>query len=237
MMDYTVKVTKLTDVELLRAANDMTRGDGKQSTMLLRTCYRTMHSNARTQMFWIELHNIPSFVCGHLVRHVHAQPYVQSRRTDRGGADFNDECRNIAFRVGTCWINATNNKDFIPQAAAECQVMAEKIERLPETYDRLAPQSMALLLSAEEIINISKVRLCRHASFETRQVWEKVREEIRGIDSDLADFMVPQCTFRGGLCSEPKCCGYIFTVEGMNELNRYRAQFSFNFANLTYNPI
>ena len=76
-----VKVTKLTDIELLHKANSMTTG--KESYMTLKQCYKAMHSNARTQLFWIEMHDIPLSVASHLVRHVHAQPYQRSKRPDR----------------------------------------------------------------------------------------------------------------------------------------------------------
>lgn len=76
-----VTVTKLTGVELLRKANSMTTG--KESKMTLMQCYKAMHSNARTQLFWIEMHDIPLSVASHLVRHIHAQPYQRSKRPDR----------------------------------------------------------------------------------------------------------------------------------------------------------
>jgi hypothetical protein len=221
-----IKVTKLTDVELMRKAASMT--SGKESKISLKRAYKSMHSLCRTQLFYIEFFDIPNFVVGHLVRHVHAQPFVRSKRTDRGGEDFNDICRNLAFRVGTCWITKDMDFDkgtFIPKALKECEEMAEKIERLPETFDRLAPQSMSLLLSAEELINISRLRLCTCASFETRLVWERVRTEVAKVDPDLAPFMVRSCIYRGGICPELKCCGYCDTKLGQTELSNYKELF------------
>jgi hypothetical protein len=226
MKKMEIRVTKLTDVDLLRKANSMTTGN--QSKMSLNTCYKTMHSNMRTQLFYIELYDIPAFVCTHLVRHVHAQPFVRSKRTDRGGADFNDLCRNLAFHVSTCWITKDVNPDdprTIARAIAECDEVSQKIERLPEQFDRLAPQSMSMLLSAEEIINISRVRLCTCASHETRDVWARVKDVIATVDPDLAKYMVRSCIFRGGICPELKCCGYNKSEAGQKELAEYREHF------------
>lgn len=41
------------------------------------------HSPIRRLRFSFLLENIPSYVATHLVRHVHAQPYVKSQRNDR----------------------------------------------------------------------------------------------------------------------------------------------------------
>lgn len=82
-----VKVTKLTDVGLLRAACAATmHGQGGESKASLRAMYETEHSPIRTQLFWIELHGIPSFVSTHLVRHhVGVDHFVSTNRDDRGG--------------------------------------------------------------------------------------------------------------------------------------------------------
>jgi hypothetical protein len=227
MTDYKVTVTKLTDENLLQRAASMTTG--KESHISLHKAYRSMHSLCRTQLFYIELVDIPSFVVGHLVRHVHAQPFVRSKRTDRGGADFNEVCRNIAFRVDTCWIGADVDIDdsrTLARAIADCSEQAQIIEQLPDKFDRLAPQSMSLLLSAEEIINISRLRLCNCASLETRQVWREVVKKIGEVDPVLKEFCVPTCIFRGGICPELKCCGYIDSKVGQAELDKYKELFT-----------
>lgn len=221
-----IKVTKLTNVELLRKAASMT--SGKESKISLKRAYKSMHSLCRTQLFYIEFFDIPQFVVGHLVRHVHAQPFVRSKRVDRGGKDFNNTCRNLAFRVGTCWITKEidpANPEVIQRALTECDEAADQIERLPEEFDRLAPQSMSLLLSAEELINISRLRLCSCASFETRLVWERVRAEVAKVDPDLAPFMVRSCIYRGGICPEFKSCAYCDSAIGQAELSNYKELF------------
>jgi hypothetical protein len=99
------------------------------------------------------------------------------------------------------------------------------IKEAPEKYGRMAPQSMGLLLNAEEIINISKLRLCRKASKETREVWQAVKEQVEKVDPDLAFMMVPQCIYRGGICPEMKGCRFCDGERGKKVLSDYKDLF------------
>lgn len=79
-----IKAEKLTDVSLLRKACGFTIG--KKSNAALSSMYEAEHSPIRTQMFWVEMYDIPSFVSTHLVRHkVGVEHFVTSNREDRGG--------------------------------------------------------------------------------------------------------------------------------------------------------
>lgn len=80
-----VKVTKLTDIDLMHKACEMTM-HGQKSKISLDEMYLSEHSPARTQLFWIELYGIPTFVSVHLVRHKYGvEHFVRSNREDRGG--------------------------------------------------------------------------------------------------------------------------------------------------------
>ena len=83
-VEMNISIRKLTDDALMRRACEMTmRG---QSKMTLETMYACKHSPIRTQLFWVEMHGIPTFASVHLVRHnVGVTHYVQSNREDRGG--------------------------------------------------------------------------------------------------------------------------------------------------------
>lgn len=85
--------------------------------------------------------------------------------------------------------------------------------------------NMRLFLNAQEIINISKVRLCSKAESETRKVWRNVIEELRKIEPELATACVPSCFYRG-FCPEIKSCGiadmdsfYLAVNDYINNLN------------------
>lgn len=83
-----ITVTKLTDVDLLRKACDATRHPGQTpSSATLARMYQCRHSPIRTQLFWITMYGIPTFVSVHFVRHAATGQahYVESNRDDRGG--------------------------------------------------------------------------------------------------------------------------------------------------------
>jgi len=84
-----ITVTKLTDVDLCRRACAFT--SGKESAMTLEKIYRCEHSPIRTQLFWVEMVGIPTFVSVHLVRHkIGVEHFVRSHRDDRGGTGTED---------------------------------------------------------------------------------------------------------------------------------------------------
>lgn len=73
-----------------------------------------------------------------------------------------------------------------------------------------APVNMQLSLNAQEIINISRLRLCSKAETTTRKIWESVVKELSKVEPELAEACQPQCVFKG-YCPEAKCCGLIWT--------------------------
>lgn len=175
-----IEVKKITGQDLLHEANSMTTG--RPSKMSLRQCYRAMHSNMRTQLFWIKMFDIKLSAASHFVRHIHAQPFQRSKRPDRD-----------------------------PNA---------------QDLGRNTPTDLGLLVNAEEIVNISEKRLCFQASTETREIWQQVIAEVAKVDPDLAKHCVPQCMYRGGICPEPKGCGYNKTGLFNKALNEYKKLFT-----------
>ena len=68
------------------------------------------------------------------------------------------------------------------------------------------------VVNAQSLINISRKRLCRCASKETRETWEAVKNKMKEIDPEMASVMVPNCVYRG-FCPEMKSCGYVKTTD------------------------
>lgn len=96
-------VKKYTDVDLLREACEMTMHK-KRSKATLKGIYKCEHSPARTQMFWVKMLGIPTFVSVHLVRHKFGvEHFVVSNRDDRGGSDCVDRDTPVDHGM---WINA-----------------------------------------------------------------------------------------------------------------------------------
>lgn len=160
------KVTSWTDV--LNAARFTQRKEprsGEPSVAWKKKIIKSEHSPLRCLMFNIDLYDIPRYVSDHLVRHVHAQPFVSTGRSDV-------------------------LKENLPREE----------QRMTDLYNT------RLFLNAQEIINISKVRLCNKAEKETRKIWSQVIEELRKIEPELANACVPNCLYRGH-CPEIKSCG------------------------------
>lgn len=82
-----VTVKKLTDVSLMRKAIESTVLGDIESKMSLEDIYKCRHSPIRTQLFWVEMEDIYSYVSTHLCRHsIGVTHFVSSRREDRGGS-------------------------------------------------------------------------------------------------------------------------------------------------------
>lgn len=89
MIAINIIVEKLTERELMRKACSFTINQA--SNMTLDKIYRCVHSPIRTQMFTVEMIDIPTFVSVHFVRHKHGvEHYVRSNRDDRGGNGTED---------------------------------------------------------------------------------------------------------------------------------------------------
>lgn len=80
---------------------------------------------------------------------------------------------------------------------------------------------MAASANAQALINVSRKRLCRKASPETRRAWEAVKAEMERVDPVMASAMVPECVYRG-FCPERKSCGFCNTEAYQVELRKYR---------------
>ena len=160
------KVTSWTDVlNAARFTQRLSLKSGEPSVKWKKKIIKAEHSPLRCLMFNIDFYDIPNYVSTHLVRHVHAQPFVSTSRPDIDGH-----------------------------------------QPPREEQRKTDPVNMRLFLNAQEIINISKVRLCNKAEIETRKIWKQVVEELRKIEPELANACVPNCLSKS-YCPEFKSCG------------------------------
>lgn len=219
MKDFTVEVRKLTDEELMREACETTFLGTSHQT--LQSIYRSEHSPARTQLFWIKLKNIPLFVSTHLIRHhVGSQPFQLTCRDDREGGNPGLIAKVTDIQdmlAGLVYNNSRPVSDFLPVISA----IQDKLEWLKENSDRYTPVNLSILVNAQSLIDMAKLRFCNQASKETRIVFEAIWVKIKETDPALAKFMVPKCIYRGGICGEPKCCGYNRSKDFEIELREY----------------
>lgn len=76
-------------------------------------------------------------------------------------------------------------------------------------------------VNAQALITISRKRLCRQASPETRQVWQAVVDAVREYEPELANLCCPECIYRGD-CTEMRSCGYAKTGQYELALTAYK---------------
>lgn len=143
-----ISITKETNIDLMRKACEATIRSS--SSMTLDKIYKCQHSPIRTQMYWIEMKNIPTFVSNHIVRHkIWVEHYVLSNRDDRGGAGNDNVTRNTL--IDHCmWLNAEAlitmcRKRLCYQASKETREIFKEIKKQikevdPELYKYLVPE-------------------------------------------------------------------------------------------------
>lgn len=107
------------------------------------------HSPIRELKFVFFLTDVPTWVATHLVRHVHAQPYVKSQRNDRQ-SDYDrrkapqDAPVNMIWSMGAEELMIVANKRLCEQASEETRqvvkLMCQEVEKTcPEFKGLLVP--------------------------------------------------------------------------------------------------
>jgi len=71
-----------------------------------------------------------------------------------------------------------------------------------------APVNMQLSVNAQEILHISRLRLCAKADKVTVLIWRMVVDELEKIEPILAYACKTQCIYKG-FCPEMRSCGYV----------------------------
>ena len=222
MDDLQVSVIKLTDEELMREACESTFLGTSKTTLL--DLYKAEHSPARTQLFWITLKKVKLFVSTHLLRHhVGSVPFQLSCRDDRNGGNPHvvEKCAEITAKLKA--INSELSPETVNHIAQDCM---ESVEWLAENSDRNTKVNLSLLVNAQSLIDMAKLRLCTCAHAETRAVFNKIKQEVAKVDPSLAFMMVRKCVYRHGLCGEMRCCGFNSTPAFQIELADYMSNFS-----------
>ena len=133
-----VYIEKITNVDLMRRACTFTTHGQVDSLMSLDKIYRCEHSPMRTQLFWIEMMAIPSFVSVHLVRHKHGvEHYVQTMRDDRGAQEVANRLTEVnhAMLINAQAIINMARKRLCMKAHPETRLVFEHIKDHMKTVD------------------------------------------------------------------------------------------------------
>lgn len=83
------------------------------------------------------------------------------------------------------------------------------------------PVNHIVTANAQAIMNISKLRLCNCASFETRFAWNLLLYNLKPYEPELVNLCVPTCIYRNGICHEYFPCGFNKTSEFKIRLEEY----------------
>lgn len=129
---------------------------------------------------------------------------------------FNIDFYDIPSYVSTHLVRHVHSQPFVSTSRPD--INGHQSSR--EEQLKSDPVNMRLFLNAQEIINISKVRLCNKAEIKTRKIWRLAIEELRKIEPELANACVPSCCYRG-FCPEIKSCGLVDTDSFYIILNDY----------------
>ena len=107
------------------------------------------HSPIRVLQFVFKISNIPYWVAGHLVRHVHSVPFLRSQRNDRqSGYDRNkapqDEPIDMCWAMNAQELMTIAHKRLCAQASPETRAVVTEICRQveevnPEFKELLVP--------------------------------------------------------------------------------------------------
>ncbi|MCM1141195.1 MAG: FAD-dependent thymidylate synthase [Muribaculum sp.] len=206
-----IKVSKKTDISLMREACEMTFiGKSKMTLGKMTMCE---HSPLRTQTYWVQLYEIPLFASTQLLRHhVGSQPFQLSCRPDRKGG-------NVHFKARIDRIINLVRDGGIEEAISE-------LMWLQDNADRYTKVNLGLCLNAQALINMAKDRLCSDASTETREIFKGIKAEIAKIEPELVPYLVRKCVYRGGICNSLCPCGYNKSAAGKAEIEEYKTLFS-----------
>lgn len=103
-------------------------------------------------------------------------------------------------------------------------VATQRTDRVGVDRNKLpqdSPVCHRINLSAKDLINISRLRLCHKASNETRLLWKEVIKKLAEIEPTLASKCVRSCIYRG-FCPEFESCGYDCTKKFFEKVREYR---------------
>lgn len=116
---------------------------------------------------------------------------------------FNIDMYDIPYRTSVHFVRHVHAQPFGSTSRPDTDgTMPPRSEQKKDD-----PVNLRLFLNAEEIINISRKRLCSRAEKETRKVWQQVINTLRETEPELANACVPNCLYRG-FCPEFESCGF-----------------------------
>lgn len=120
--------------------------------------------------------------------------------------------RTQIFWIEMIGITRGVSDHFVRHAAVGQQhfVKTSRADRDGEGHDKMSlssPTNHRMLVNAQHLIDMAKVRLCNKALVDTSDVMQAIKDALYQVDPELVRYLVPKCVYRNGVCSEPRACG------------------------------
>lgn len=116
--------------------------------------------------------------------------------------------RTLMYTIGMWQIPYFASVHFVRhKIGVEHYVKSQRINPSRGEERQDSPVNHVMDLNAQALINISRKRLCFRADPKTREIMEKIADEIEKVDPIIRSFMLPDCMYRGG-CHEIQSCGF-----------------------------
>ena len=90
----------------------------------------------------------------------------------------------------------------------ECFIQTQRSDRTGVQRDKLPQDSLVSFTgeaNVQNLIDTMRKRLCHQASKETREYAEDLKSELKNVEPEISDVLVPNCIYRCG-CPELGAC-------------------------------
>lgn len=124
------------------------------------------------------------------------------------------------FRTHHIGFKATEDDVYFIQTSR-----SDRTETNRDELSQTAPVICRIILNAQSIINVSRVRLCKLASPETRIAWEVFIDKLKEIEPLLAAVCQPNCIYRRQCPEGKNTCGYSITTACERKTEAYNSLF------------
>lgn len=177
---------------------------------IAKTCKASGHTSVLEHIsFTFHISGVSRALLAQLTRHRHASFSVRSQRyCDEGSFDY----------VRPKGVKAGSGKpyDIFANSMAGCRLGYEDLRHagvLAEDARYLLPNAcrteLYMTMNARALIESGRQRLCSRAQWEIRQLFEAMKEAVRPVCPEVADWMRPRCEEdpEHPFCPEAKSCG------------------------------
>lgn len=109
---------------------------------------------------------------------------------------------NIPYYVSTHFVrHKIGVEHFVRSQRNDRQELYDR-----ETAPQNAPVTHILYINAQELLFVSRRRICTKADKTTRAIWLMILKAIKPYEPILYQACVPECIYRGGICPEKEPC-------------------------------